>query len=368
MNCTKCQRLLPEDANFCPNCGKKQTPSPRKTRKRPNGSGSVSRLSGNRTKPWAARKNGVLIGTYQFRADAVKALERLTDTQITDKYNWTFKQIYDAWKPEHDLATGPAGQSSMRSAFKTCPELHDRKFRELHRSDFQAVLTAMVIDEKSKSTCEKMLQLFNALSDWAVAEEIIQSSRSRTCKISAEQKREGRVIPVDFIKKIQTAKAQASKIALIILSCGCRPADLFRAKVEDCSETYFISGSKTRAGKSRTIVVSKIGLEAYHALLQTARSHGKPRLIDGYPGNKEYHNFCTRDFPKLMQEIGLEGYNPYDCRHTYITYSKLAKVDPAILSRSVGHADPSTTDKFYIHLKSQEICDELTKYNIYPGL
>ena len=368
MLCQKCKKELPENAVFCPYCGKKQLSQPRKTRKRPNGTGNISKLSGSRRKPWVVRKNGQLIGTYETRTDAVKALERLTDATITEKYNWTFKQIYEAWKPEHALEVGESGQKSMRSAYNACPELHDRKFRDLHRSDFQAVLSDMVMEDKSKSTCEKMLQLFNALSDWAVAEEILQVSRSRTCKIVAEQKSEGRVIPVEFIKKIQTAKSKAAKIALIILSCGCRPADLFRAKVEDCTEYYFISGSKTKAGKGRTIVVSPIGLDAYHSLLEKARSSGKPKLIDGYSGNKEYRNFCRRDFSMLMEEIGLEGYSPYDCRHTYVTYSKLAKVDPSILARSVGHADPSTTDKFYVHLQSQEIYDALSQYNIYPGL
>mgnify|MGYP000629387193 CR=1 FL=1 len=34
---------------------------------------------------------------------------------ITEKYNWTFKQIYEAWKPEHALEVGESGQKSMRS-------------------------------------------------------------------------------------------------------------------------------------------------------------------------------------------------------------------------------------------------------------
>ena len=98
-NCIKCKAELPPGALFCPACGKKQTADTRKHRKRANGTGNISKLSGNRSKPWQARRNGVNIGTYATRAEAQKALERVTDATITDKYNLTFKQIYEMWKP-----------------------------------------------------------------------------------------------------------------------------------------------------------------------------------------------------------------------------------------------------------------------------
>ena len=55
--CIKCKRELPEGAAYCPACGKKQQTAPRKTKKRVNGSGTVYKMAGKRTKPWAAQKN-----------------------------------------------------------------------------------------------------------------------------------------------------------------------------------------------------------------------------------------------------------------------------------------------------------------------
>ena len=43
MNCIKCSAPLPEGALYCPACGKKQTATERKGRKRANGEGSVYR-------------------------------------------------------------------------------------------------------------------------------------------------------------------------------------------------------------------------------------------------------------------------------------------------------------------------------------
>lgn len=62
MECLKCKKSIPEDALFCPYCGKKQTVAqPRKRKKRANGMGTICKKSGNRAKPWEAQKNGVYI-------------------------------------------------------------------------------------------------------------------------------------------------------------------------------------------------------------------------------------------------------------------------------------------------------------------
>ena len=89
-NCIKCKAELPDGAVFCHLCGKRQTAEPRKYKKRANGTGNITKLSGSRAKPWIARKNGVYIGSFPTRAEAQKALERLTDAtqQTLDFSQW----------------------------------------------------------------------------------------------------------------------------------------------------------------------------------------------------------------------------------------------------------------------------------------
>lgn len=363
MLCQKCKKELPENAVFCPYCGKKQLSQPRKTRKRPNGTGNISKLSGSRRKPWVVRKGGQLIGTYETRTDAVKALERLTDATITEKYNWTFKQIYEAWKPEHDRTISVHGQGSYKTAYSNCKELHDRKFRTIRRSEFQAVIIRLEQEGKSKSTCEKVLQLFGQLSDWAVLEEIQQVNRARYCTIAAAQQSEGLVFPDAAIEVMKKSENPAAKIALILLATGCRPNELFQAATADCTPTYFVGGSKTKAGKNRVIAVSQIGLAAYHEILSAAS--GKPKLIDGYSGNHTYANYVKREWKELMQELNLPAYTPYDCRHTFITKATKAGVNPQLLRRMVGHSDLSTTDKFYTHLDPSDILNAINQKDIF---
>lgn len=355
MDCIKCKSELPEGAVFCPKCGKKQTAPPRKRRKRANSTGTIYKLQGNRVRPWAAQRNGVYIGAYETYAAAQKALERITDADVNDKYNSTFSQIYDAWRPVHSKTISKSGMSCYEAAYKHCAELQNRQFRSLRKSDFQAVITGLENAGKSRSTCEKVAQLFGQLSKWAIEEEIVQRNHAKAVVISAQQKSSRSSFTAAEIEAIKNSQHPAAKIALILIGTGCRPTELFTAPLSMCYSNYFVGGSKTEAGKNRVIAVSPIGLPAYQSLLQDARDSGGTRLIDGYSGNRAAPNFTKRDFKQLMNDIGCAGMTPYNCRHTFITLAVKSGVKPEVLKRMVGHANYETTDKVYTHFDAEDI-------------
>lgn len=353
-NCIKCKKDIPDGSAYCLYCGKKQERSPRKRKKRANGTGNISVLSGNRTKKYMARRNGEIIGTYATYAEAQKALDRLTDVDVNDKYNMTFSQVYAAWAPEHAREM----QSNMRNyaaAYKKCPELHDRKFRTLRKSDFMAPVIRLEEAGKSKSTCEKMIHLFGQLSKWAMAEGIIQQNHAQNVRTVAQQLSTKKPFTLEEIRRISESELPAAQIALILLATGCRPNELFKAPVSMCFADYFVGGSKTEAGRNRVIAISPIGIEAYSKLRQAAIRAGGTRLIDGYSGNRDPANYAKRDWRTLMGEIRVDGMTPYNCRHTFITMAVKSGVPAAILKRMVGHADISTTDKNYTHLDAADV-------------
>lgn len=353
--CVKCKAELPANANFCPACGKKQTSAPRKARKRANNTGTVYRMSGRRAKPWAAQKNRVFIGSYPTREEATKALERLTDTEITRGYNLTFRQVYERWKPEHARKLSASGLAGYTAAYTHCAALYDLPFRKLRTSDFQAVVTALEESGKSKSTCEKVVQLFGQLSKWAIREGVAATNYAQFVTILATQKSTRTPFTEAQIAAIQRSKLPAAQIALILLGTGCRPNELFSAATDNCQNAFFVSGSKTDAGRNRVIPVCPIGMEAYTSLLHAARKNNHRKLIDAYTGNKIAANFAKRDFKALMEEIGCTDMTPYHCRHTFTTLAVKAGVKPEILQKILGHADYSTTVGVYTHFGKEDI-------------
>lgn len=352
--CIKCKKDLPEGALYCPACGKKQERTPRKHKKRANGTGNISVLPGNRAKKYMARRNGELIGTYTTYAEAQKALDRLTDVDVNDKYNMTFAQVYAAWAPEHSREM-QSGMGNYTASYKNCKELHDCKFRNLRKSDYMSVIIRLEQAGKSKSTCEKMIQLFGQLSKWAMDEGIVQQNHAQNVRTTAQQLSTKKPFTPAEIQRIAESSLPAAQIALILIATGCRPNELFKVPLSRCFSGHFVGGSKSEAGRDRIIAVSPIGQSAYTALRQAAIQSGGIRLIDGYSGNRDAANFAKRDFKALMVEIGAIAMTPYNCRHTFITLAVKSGVAPALLRRMVGHADISTTDKNYTHLDPSDI-------------
>lgn len=361
MDCIKCKATLPEGALFCPLCGKKQTPEARKRRKRANGTGTIYKMPGNRAKPWAVQRNSVYIGSFKTYAAAQKALERITDVDVTDRYNMTFSQIYERWKPVHGRTVTAGQMACYEAAYKSCTDLHKQKFRLLRKSDFQAVVMQLEEEGKAKSTCEKLLQLFGQLSKWAMDEGIVNQNHAKNVTIAAKQKAVKQPFTDQQITDIQRSSHRAAGIVLILIATGARINELFKVPVSDCRDNYFIGGSKTEAGERRVIAVSPIGLGAYKALLHDARSEGCRLLIDAFKGNRDMANFRKRDFKELMEEIGAEGMTPHSCRHTFSTLAAKGGVTPQILRRMMGHADIKTTDKIYTHLDAEDILAEIGK-------
>lgn len=95
--------------------------------KLPNGYGSVIKLSGNRRKPWRARKtsgyilndNGktvqqyIELGCYETKAEALKDLAKYNECPYNVKdANKTFSEIYELWLNEKKMMQNSNGEKN----------------------------------------------------------------------------------------------------------------------------------------------------------------------------------------------------------------------------------------------------------------
>ena len=355
MNCIRCKKEIP-DSPYCPWCGRKQIREQRK--RRTQGSGNISKLSGNRARPYMARLNGVMIGTFPTVREAEKALSRLCDVTVSDKYNFTFKEVYEAWEPEHkamlearakEKGTGTSSMEGYAYAYKHCPELYTKTFRSIRKGELQKILNDMIDAGLSRSSAEKVKLLFSQLYQWAIAEHIVQANLSDSLVIHAKKKNPPEVFTPEEIKLIEKSDAPAAQIVMILLATGCRIGELFSAKTADCTEDYFISGSKTKAGVQRVIPVAPNGLAQYRNLLARAKEGNAPLLIGGYNGNRDASNFRERDYYPLLESLGIPKKKPHSTRHTFASAAVSSNVRPEDLKEMLGHASYTTTIDIYTH-------------------
>ena len=319
MVCIKCGKEIPEGAPYCCWCGKKQKQEPRKTLKRANGTGSVYKLSGRRTRPWVAAKNKLVIGYYAKKTDALDALSRLVGKDISERYNMTFSDIYEGWKFEHYREIGQKSIDGYENAYKNCESLYDRKFRELRTRDFQEIVD--LHNTQSRSTQAKYKNLFTQLSEWAMREEIVTTNYAGYVKLSGEKAKEKDIFSADDITKLEADGSSAAKVVLMLIYTGMRIGELFEAKTENYHETYLIGGKKTKAGRDRIIPIRAEGRGYFAELAERATGE---LLISGRDGQKTAENYRKREYYPLLERLGIARKTPHATRHTFASWAVAA--------------------------------------------
>lgn len=355
MQCKKCGTELVEGAIYCHMCGKRQIPEPRRRLRRANGTGTVYKLSGRRKKPWVAAKQGVIIGYYAQKTEALEALERMTGKSLSDRYNMTFAEVFAAWKEEHYKEIGKQGIESYNNAYRIFTPLHGKKFRDLRTADFQAVLDPHMA--KSHSTVNKYKQLISQMSNWAIREEICTTNFAKFVRLPENVKKEKDIFTAEDIRKLESDNSDAAKIVLMLLATGMRIGELFALPLADYHGDYVVGGEKTEAGRNRIIPIRPDGKQ-YFAYF-SSRANGE-LLLSGYDGQKVPANFRRRDFYPLLDRLGIERKTPHATRHTYASRAVKEGLPPEMLQKILGHADYSTTANIYTHIDAQTLVDAVT--------
>ena len=354
MECIKCKKEIPDGAPYCCWCGKQQQAPQRKALKRANGTGTVYKLQGRRTRPWVAAKGKTIIGYYDKKTSALEALARLQGRSIDEIYNWTFKQVYEAWKDEHFRDIGAKGIESYERAYDVFEPLHDRKFRELRTADYQIVIDKY--SDKSHSLLSKFKQLATQMSQWGIRQELITTNFASFIKLPENVKKEKEIFSEEDIQKLEADGSQAAKLALMMVYTGMRIGELFGLRTENVHETYVIGGEKTEAGRNRIIPIRSEGRKYFAEFKERAKGE---LLISGYAGQKVIANFRKRDYYPLLERLGISKKTPHATRHTFASWAVANNIKPELLQKMLGHADYSTTANIYEHFDIDQLVNAI---------
>ena len=354
MECIKCKKDIPDGSVFCCWCGKQQQTTQRKALKRANGTGTVYKLQGRRTRPWVAAKGKTIIGNYDKKTAALDALALLQVRSIDEIYNWTFKQVYEAWKDEHFRDIGAKGIESYERAYDVFEPLHDRKFRELRTADYQIVIDKY--SDKSHSLLSKFKQLATQMSQWGIRQELITTNFASFIKLPENVKKEKEIFSEEDIQKLEADGSQAAKLALMMVYTGMRIGELFGLRTENVHETYVIGGEKTEAGRNRIIPIRSEGRKYFAEFKGRAKGE---LLISGYAGQKVIANFRKRDYYPLLERLGISKKTPHATRHTFASWAVANNIKPELLQKMLGHADYSTTANIYEHFDIDQLVNAI---------
>lgn len=348
----RCQKEIEDGFAFCPHCGKSQTPAPKLRGKRPNGSGTVYKLSdGKRTRPWVVARGGKPLSYHATKAEAFVALDKIAGKQVSDKINYTFEDVFQAWFAEHSPQITPIAAGVYKTAYNWCAPLYKKKFRTLRVGDYNEIIATMASSGKARGTMDKVKQLAGQLYKWAIREDICDKNYAPFIALPSEERKEKKTFSDEQIAMLEADGSETARIVLMLIYTGVRINELFSATLENYHGAFFVTGSKSDSGKNRIVPIPNVARPHFEYFASCA----KTKLLDGYKGRHTEKNFRTYDFTPLMQRLGFEGITPHCARHTFATKAVSRNMRPEALQKILGHATYSTTVEYYVHSRKDEL-------------
>lgn len=346
--------------------------------KRPNGAGSVYKLSGKRRKPWAARvtigwnlsSDGHLrqvyqpLGTYASRIEAETALNNyLQNPYDIDAYRLTFSEVYDLWSAEYfPTLKNKSSVRTVTAAYNYCKPIYNMRFRDLRVSHLQGVIRDADVGDATKG---RIKSLFNMMYKYALIHEICDKDYAALFAHKAGKRNKENRHPFKNSEIARLWEWENVSVVDRILFClysGFRPSEmlLLENKNVDFDHWTVMGGMKTEAGTDRTVPI-------HEKVRHIVKSH--------YDANRRYlfrnekNEFMTYDqyrgrFKHIMAQLKME-HTPHETRHTFITCAKARRMDENLLKMIVGHEITDITEAVYTHRPLSDLVEAvaLIDYN-----
>lgn len=328
--------------------------------RRPNKSGSISKMSGKRHKPWRARittgytedgkQISKYIGSFATKKEAVLALEAYTACPELPRS----MTLAEAWKGFSEADTIRKGTLiSYRSAFRKCSQYHDTALEDFNLDIMQGLVD---LDPHTFATSSTMKKMLAAVMEYGFAHDGCPASRRDLLKYIKLPDRPSKTAARRFTdSEIQSAIDSGCSLAVVLLFTGLRREELYSLQAEDVDYTnqiIHVRKSKTAAG-IRDVPIPDRLIPWLKPLLESGDLQHSPEWISQH----------------LWKPYPIHSLRRHDCRHTYISLLTEAGVDERMIKQLVGHAGGVTID-VYTHINDKTKLETVNKvFNEYlPNL
>lgn len=358
----RCGRDVPDEAAFCPWCGKDLREKKKAVKRRGNGQGTVYKRGDRYVAVVTVgyRCDGKRITRSKLftkKSDAIAALPGMHAQPLADREKITFQAAYDRMMETHAQRIGKKTADGYMYAIRHFGDLLVRQLTEIKTDDLQAAVSACKFGTRTR---ENMKAAASLTMKWAVQNDIITKNYADYIVIQKEESTEREPFTMDEVRQIYDAVGLVpyADYILCLIFTGFRPNEMFSLKKENCHGAYFIGGSKTAAGKNRIVPIPPVIAPIVARQLESPSEYIFPAR-DG--GKMDLSHFRTRDYYPALDRIGVTSRPPYACRHTYATMLKNIDAPNVDKQRLMGHTSYTMT-AHYTHsdIKSlTAITDEL---------
>jgi integrase len=344
----------------------------------PNGWGGVSKLPGNRRRPWRvritsgwtadedgkARQQYKTIGYYSSREEAMTALAEYNSNPYDIDTAVTFAELYRKWSAEKYPTISKSNVQGYEASYKVCSKLYDMRFADIRRIHMQDVVDNC---GKAYPTLRKLKVLFSQLYTYAVQNDICDKDYSDFVDITKHKDTDSKQAHTAFtsveLDAIWGNRDRSPYIGIVnmLIYSGVRISELLDLRKSDVhmAERYFdVKESKTAAGIRKVPIAEKV-LYLWEYWMNQPGEY----VLQRDPEIKfEYSAYYRTYFVQPLTQIGLpDTHRPHDTRHTCISLLVAAGINKTLIKRIVGHQGEDVTDNVYTHFDVQQLIDAINK-------
>ena len=371
-------------------------------KRRPNGSGTVVKLSGRRRKPFCAKvtldernpingeKKRLVIGTFETYQEALNALSLYSLTKnntiskkeameidpdvyqkVQEKMSKkvpTFLDIYYILDKEDFSSLSPHTQNNMHGAIKHLKKLHYLKIDQITLRMIQDVFDE---DGSNHGTQVHMKTICTKVFRYAVVNQYIERNDDYTSYIRVAKYEESdmhRPYTINEILALKKAGTPEAHIMLIFIYTGVRINEMLNINRdnihidEKCDDdgterliSYMITGSKTKAGKNRIVPIhDDIKQYVIDELLKPEK-----RLVD-----VSYPNFTNRTVLIKVNKLLDTHHTMHDTRKTFATLCQMNNLNVYIRKKVLGHRMNDITFDVYTNESKNRLWTEINKIKV----
>lgn len=332
-------------------------------KRNPNGYGCVTKLKGNRSRPWVVK---VTVYDEEGHGRQVPIDYAKTEEQgniILGQYNdnpWnidrnkvTLVELYNRWSKIKLPKLGNSLQSSLKAAFKHCQKYYGMKYRKIKAYHMQDCIDNCGC---SYSTQGAIKNLWGHLDRFAFECDIIEKMYSTITTAPPIPETTKEPFSEEQIQALWNIQNQEwVDTVLIYLYSGFRLTELLGMKTEqvDLTEKIFKGGVKTASGKNRIVPIHSRILPFVTAQVEQGNEY-----LFSYNGKKisqsQYYIFWN----SVMQQINAE-HTPHEARHTFRSRLDSAGGNKKCIDLLMGHKSKDVGERIYTHKTLQELRDTI---------
>lgn len=313
----------------------------------PNGYGSIVKLSGNRRRPYIARKTTgyndkhqpiyYIIGYFESRN---KALQALADYNRIPSVMpcVTLASVVQLWLTSHKSLVSDTTFKGYSTTLTYLNDILPMPITSIKFAHLQSTIDEM--SELSYSSKKKVRSLLHQVFNYAMTCDIIASNPCLQLSI-------GKNIPIyhrrlftrQQINRIKISSHPIASYVLVLLYTGLRVNELLNLKPSDINHKrnyIIVRKAKTEAGTNRIIPL--------HPVIQDHINCIKPMS----------YSVFRKKFNSLMRSIGCT-HTSHECRHTFASLLNSAGANYASIRYLLGHKHGDITLRVYTHSQLRDL-------------